>query len=49
MPYHIEHHVFPQVPFYLLPELHREVAKHLGCTSPGYLAFVRDYVAQFQR
>jgi len=26
MNYHVEHHVFPTVPYYQLPELHREVA-----------------------
>lgn len=29
MPYHAEHHAWPSVPFFNLPELHREVRAHL--------------------
>ncbi len=47
MPYHVEHHVFPQVPFYLLPELHVLVSSETRHTSPGYAAFTRDYVEWF--
>jgi fatty acid desaturase len=49
IPNHTEHHVFPRVPFYLLPELPREVAPILRHTSPGSVAFTRDYVAQLKR
>jgi fatty acid desaturase len=45
MPYHIEHHSAPNVPFHQLPALHREMHDHLVTTSPGYVAFTRDYVA----
>ena len=47
MPYHIEHHTFPQVPFHLLPAFHTRIRAHLGHTSPGYAAFARDYVSAF--
>ena len=47
MPYHVEHHVFPQAPFHQLPDLHREIAGRHRVTSPGYAAFARDYVAGF--
>lgn len=47
MPYHTEHHTFPQVPFHLLPAFHVKIRDHLGVTSPGYAAFTRDYVAAF--
>lgn len=49
MPYHTEHHVLPQVPFHRLPEFHAELRAHLRHTSPGYAAFTRDYVAEFER
>ena len=49
MPYHIEHHVFPQVPFYLLPQFHREIRPHLGVTSNGYSEFAAEYVAGFEK
>lgn len=44
MPYHTEHHVFPSVPFYRLPELHRRARQHLRVTSHGYARFTRDYL-----
>jgi fatty acid desaturase len=47
MPYHAEHHLYPQVPFHRLPDLHARIAPHLRQTSPGYAAFTRDYVAGF--
>ena len=30
MPYHLEHHAFPYVPFYLLPEIHNLLVDHSG-------------------
>ena len=44
MPYHIEHHSYPNVPFHHLPDLHRHMVTHLKTTSPGYTAFTSDYV-----
>lgn len=44
MPYHIEHHSYPNVPFQHLPALHRHMAPYLKSTSPGYMAFTEDYV-----
>lgn len=49
MPYHIEHHVYPQVPFFRLPQFHRHIRDHLGVTSPSYTRFARDYVAGFEK
>ncbi|MEM9475486.1 MAG: fatty acid desaturase [Pseudomonadota bacterium] len=43
MPYHIEHHAYPAVPFHHLPELHRLAKAHLVTTAPGYVAFTRAY------
>lgn len=45
MPYHQEHHAWPNVPFYKLPELHRRVAKagtrpRSGCTPEGERGYV---------
>ncbi len=48
MPYHIEHHAFPQVPFHRLPEFHTMIRDRLLTTSDGYAAFTRDYVAGFR-
>ena len=46
MPYHTEHHVFPQVPFHRLPALHAQMRDHLRVTADGYAAFTRDYLAR---
>lgn len=46
MPYHIEHHVWPQVPFHQLPTLHAHTRAHLGVTSNGYATFTKDYLAR---
>lgn len=44
MPYHIEHHSAPNVPFHHLPELHDDLRVHLVSTSEGYARFTSDYV-----
>jgi len=48
MPYHAEHHAWPQVPFHRLPELHRAVAPYLKETAPSYRAFTSDYLRQLK-
>lgn len=44
MPFHAEHHSYPDVPFHRLPDLHRDLAPHLKTTAESYPAFARDYV-----
>lgn len=44
MPYHIEHHSMPQVPFHQLPRLHQHMQGHHGVLSNGYTQFTRDYM-----
>ncbi|MCG7518032.1 fatty acid desaturase [Ruegeria sp. Ofav3-42] len=44
MPYHAEHHAFPNVPFHQLPALHRWTREHLKSTSDGYSQFTSSYV-----
>lgn len=46
MPYHTEHHVWPQVPFHQLPALHNRLKSHLGVTADGYAAFTKSYLAR---
>jgi fatty acid desaturase len=46
MPYHVEHHVFPAVPFHRLPDLHNRIRAHLQVTADGYAEFSRDYLAR---
>ena len=46
MPYHVEHHVYPAVPFHRLPDLHELMREELKVTAEGYAAFTRDYLAR---
>ncbi|MEM8645491.1 MAG: fatty acid desaturase family protein [Pseudomonadota bacterium] len=44
MPYHIEHHAYPAVPFHKLPQFHQVIKDELKCTQNGYARFHKDYV-----
>jgi fatty acid desaturase len=44
MPYHVEHHVWPAVPFHRLPEVHGLMKDKLQVTADGYAAFTKDYL-----
>jgi len=46
MPYHVEHHVYPAVPFHQLPQLHGAIKGHLKVTADGYVAFTKDYLSR---
>ena len=48
MPYHIEHHTLPMVPFYRLPDLHRLMQVHLKTTSDGYAHFTTEYAGNLK-
>ena len=37
MPYHAEHHLYPNVPFHALPELHRSTEPHVVVERGGYV------------
>ena len=41
MPYHVEHHVYPSVPFHKLPAFHAVLRDHLTITANGYPAATR--------
>ncbi len=43
MPYHAEHHSFPNVPFHQLPHLHKSLKPHLQSTSESYTTFAHSY------
>src|SRR5947199_6685138 len=44
MNYHVEHHMFPMVPFHALPALHDEIKNDLPAPSPGIAAAFREFV-----
>ncbi len=44
MNYHVEHHMFPMVPYHRLPELHAEIARDLAPTYPSIWSVYREMV-----
>ncbi|MEM7091204.1 MAG: fatty acid desaturase [Pseudomonadota bacterium] len=49
MPYHAEHHAYPNVPFHKLPAFHNWTRDHLKSTSDGYAEFTSDYTRSLAR
>ncbi|HEY1971628.1 MAG TPA: fatty acid desaturase family protein [Pseudonocardia sp.] len=44
MNYHVEHHMFPMVPYHRLPELHEEIGHDLASPYPSIWAAYRELV-----
>lgn len=44
MNYHLEHHLFPAVPYYNLPALHKEIKAHLPPPKPSIIAAYKEIV-----
>jgi fatty acid desaturase len=42
MNYHIEHHMFPMVPYHALAELHKEMKKDCPPPSPSLFAALKE-------
>ena len=49
MPYHVEHHAYPAVPFHKLPAFHAVLRDHLTATANGYPAATRATTAAILR
>ena len=49
MPYHVEHHAYPSVPFHALPELNRIVADQILFRGRSYRAVIGETWAWFRR
>ncbi len=45
MPYHVEHHVHPTVPFHKLPAFHKILRDDLTVTAKGYPAAAKAVVS----
>ena len=43
MPYHVEHHAYPAVPFHKLPAFHAFTKAHIAHTEDGYVRFNQAY------
>lgn len=48
MPYHVEHHTLPGVPFHKLPALHARLEGRHKVTADGYAAFTVGYAAHLR-
>ena len=44
MNYHVEHHMFPMVPYHRLPELHEEIKNDLAPPYPSMWAAYQEIV-----
>lgn len=49
MNYHVEHHMFPMVPYHALPRLHALIRHDLPAPSPSILAGYREMIPAFLR
>jgi fatty acid desaturase len=49
MNYHVEHHMFPMVPYYNLPKLHEVIKHDLPAPSPSIGAAYREMIPAFLR
>ncbi|MGX5848092.1 fatty acid desaturase family protein [Mesorhizobium sp. PL10] len=49
MNYHVEHHMFPMVPFHALPRLHALIKHDLPAPTPSILAGYREMMPAFLR
>lgn len=47
MPYHVEHHAYPGVPFHQLSELHTLLRPHIKVLSDGYTSVNREVISSF--
>jgi fatty acid desaturase len=44
MQYHIEHHIFPGVPFYNLPKLHRLIKDQLPTPNKNFISALIEMI-----
>jgi fatty acid desaturase len=49
MNYHVEHHMFPMVPYHRLPELHEEIKHDLAPAYPSILAAYKEIIPAILR
>ncbi|RCW83065.1 fatty acid desaturase family protein [Phyllobacterium bourgognense] len=49
MNYHVEHHMFPMVPYHALPQLHAMIKHDLPAANPSILHAYREMVPAFLR
>ncbi len=47
MPFHAEHHLYPSIPFYQLPNAHQQLQRLFTHVAAGYIKVNRDIIAGF--
>jgi fatty acid desaturase len=48
MPFHAEHHLYPSIPFHLLPKAHQQLSSHFTHIEPGYIKVNSDILAKLE-
>ena len=49
MPYHVEHHCYPSIPFHALKRVNTLIGDRIEVAAPGYLAVHRELLRRFAR
>jgi fatty acid desaturase len=49
MPYHVEHHCYPSIPFHALRRVNTLIGDRIEVAAPGYLAVNRELLRRFAR
>lgn len=49
MPYHVEHHAFPAVPFHALAQVNSLIRGRIAVSAPGYIALHRELLRKLRR
>ena len=49
MNYHVEHHMFPMVPYHALPKLHAAIRADMPAPYPGILSAYREIIPALMR
>jgi fatty acid desaturase len=48
MPFHVEHHAYPAVPFHALGEVNALIRQRIAVSAPGYLAMHREFIQRLR-
>jgi fatty acid desaturase len=48
IPFHAEHHLYPSIPFYLLPTAHEKLKSHFTHVDLGYVEVNRKIISKFE-
>jgi fatty acid desaturase len=49
IPFHAEHHLYPSIPFYLLPTAHAKLKSHFTHVDSGYVEVNRKIISKFEK